>query len=263
MALSGEGATYFNAFMEENSSNEKSLAMNMNFPPNQDTVCVFGTGDFGRSIGNKMFQCGYSVVFGSRNPEMSGLLPKGINVLSYAEAAQKSDVIIMAIHREHYDFLTELAEELQGKILVDVSNNLKINQYPESNAEYLAQMVPRAKIVKAFNTVSAWALQSGTLDASRQVRLNDKSAIKYEVAYCIFLKKLQFEFLSNKYGMYVYNFCIRYVYVSIAIDLSVYLFMSIFLFLSISVYLSICLSIYICLSPFLCLSHIYRIYISF
>ncbi|XP_007505039.2 metalloreductase STEAP4 isoform X2 [Monodelphis domestica] len=164
--------------MEENSSNEKSLAMNMNFPPNQDTVCVFGTGDFGRSIGNKMFQCGYSVVFGSRNPEMSGLLPKGINVLSYAEAARKSDVIIIAIHREHYDFLTELAEELQGKILVDVSNNLKINQYPESNAEYLAQMVPRAKIVKAFNTVSAWALQSGTLDASRQVFVcgNDKES---------------------------------------------------------------------------------------
>ncbi|XP_043824768.1 metalloreductase STEAP4 [Dromiciops gliroides] len=155
--------------MEKTSLNETSFAMNMNSSNKQETVCVFGTGDFGRSLGNKMFQCGYSVVFGSRNPELSGLHPKGIEVLSHAEAAKKSDLIIIAIHREHYDFLTQFAEELQGKILVDISNNLKINQYPKSNAEYLAQLVPGAKIVKAFNTISAWALQSGTLDASRQV----------------------------------------------------------------------------------------------
>ncbi|XP_068942314.1 metalloreductase STEAP4 [Petaurus breviceps papuanus] len=155
--------------MEKSSLEETSFAMNMNSSHKQETVCVFGTGDFGRSLGNKMFQCGYSVVFGSRNPGLFGLHPKGIEVLSYAEAAQKSDLIIIAIHREHYNFLTELAEELQGKILVDISNNLKINQYPESNAEYLAELVPGAKIVKAFNTISAWALQSGNLDASRQV----------------------------------------------------------------------------------------------
>ncbi|KAM9102524.1 metalloreductase STEAP4-like, partial [Sarcophilus harrisii] len=135
------------------------------------SVCVFGTGDFGRSLGHKMFQCGYSVVFGSRNPEQSSLCHKEIEVLSHAEAAQRSDIIIIAIHRDHYKFLGKLAEELQGKILVDVSNNLKINQYPESNAEYLAELVPGAKVVKAFNTISAWALQSGTLDASRQVFL--------------------------------------------------------------------------------------------
>uniref|UniRef100_A0A4X2M0E2 STEAP4 metalloreductase n=1 Tax=Vombatus ursinus TaxID=29139 RepID=A0A4X2M0E2_VOMUR len=154
--------------MGKSSLKETSFAMNMNSVHSRETVCVFGTGDFGRSLGNKMFQCGYSVVFGSRNPELSGLHPKGIEVLSYKEAAQRSDLIIIAIHREHYNFLIELAEELQGKILVDISNNLKINQYPESNAEYLAELVPGAKIVKAFNTISAWALQSGTLDASRQ-----------------------------------------------------------------------------------------------
>ncbi|XP_036617479.1 metalloreductase STEAP4 [Trichosurus vulpecula] len=155
--------------MEKPSLKETSFATNMNSSHKRETVCVFGTGDFGRSLGNKMFQCGYSVVFGSRNPGLSGLRPQGIEVLSYAEAAQRSDLIIIAIHREHYNFLTELAEKLQGKILVDISNNLKINQYPESNAEYLAELVPGAKIVKAFNTISAWALQSGTLDASRQV----------------------------------------------------------------------------------------------
>uniref|UniRef100_A0A8D0L8G1 STEAP4 metalloreductase n=1 Tax=Sphenodon punctatus TaxID=8508 RepID=A0A8D0L8G1_SPHPU len=153
--------------MKNNFSNMVPLTEDS--PKKQETVCIFGTGDFGRSLGYKMMQCGYSIVFGSRNAQTSSLIPKGAEVLSHTEAAQKSGIIIVAIQRQHYNFLAELTEVLQGKILVDVSNNLKINQYPESNAEYLALLVPGAKVVKAFNTVSAWALQSGTLDASRQV----------------------------------------------------------------------------------------------
>ncbi|XP_020640862.3 metalloreductase STEAP4 [Pogona vitticeps] len=138
-------------------------------PMKKETVCIFGTGDFGRSLGYRLMQCGYSVVYGSRSPQVSGLVPQGATVLSHAEAAEMSDIIIIAVHRAHYSFLESLQEILRGKVLVDVSNNLKINQYPESNAEYLAQMMPNSKVVKAFNTVSAWSLQSGGLDASRQV----------------------------------------------------------------------------------------------
>ncbi|NP_001083283.1 uncharacterized protein LOC398844 [Xenopus laevis] len=134
-----------------------------------EAICIFGTGDFGRSLGLKLLQCGHAVIYGSRNPQSSSLTPKGAEVFSHSEAAQRASIIILAIHREHYDFLKQLTEVLNGKVLVDVSNNLKINQYPESNAEYLARMVPQAKVVKAFNTISAWALQFGALDASRQV----------------------------------------------------------------------------------------------
>ncbi|XP_042773169.1 metalloreductase STEAP4 isoform X2 [Prionailurus viverrinus] len=152
--------------MEKTSTD--AFPFTMNSSEKQETVCIFGTGDFGRSLALKMLQCGYSIVFGSRNPQKSSLLPNGAEVLSYSEAARKSDIIIIAVHREHYGFLTELTEVLKGKTLVDISNNLKINQYPESNAEYLAQLVPGAHVVKAFNTISAWALQSGALDANRQ-----------------------------------------------------------------------------------------------
>lgn len=139
------------------------------FTDKHESICIFGTGDFGRSLGSKLLQSGYAVVFGSRNPGDTGLMPRVAEVLSHAEAAQKSSIIIVAVQRDHYGFLKELTDVLEGKILVDVSNNLKINQYPDSNAEYLAQIVPTATVVKAFNSVSAWALQSGSLDASRQV----------------------------------------------------------------------------------------------
>ncbi|XP_056375053.1 metalloreductase STEAP4-like [Hyla sarda] len=148
------------------------------FGEKHGSICIFGTGDFGRSLGSKLMQNGYSVVFGSRHPGETSLLPRGAEVLSHAEAVQNCSIIIVAVQRDHYDFLKNLKEALEGKILVDVSNNLTINQYPDSNAEYLAQIVPRATVVKAFNTVSAWALQSGSLDASRQVFVcsNDSQA---------------------------------------------------------------------------------------
>ncbi|XP_069815570.1 metalloreductase STEAP4-like isoform X3 [Dendropsophus ebraccatus] len=146
------------------------------------SIGIFGTGDFGRSLGSKLMQCGYPVIFGSRNPGDASLLPRGAEVLGHIEAAHKCSVIIVAVQREHYGFLRDLEDVLEGKILVDVSNNLSMNQYPDSNAEYLAQMVPKATVVKAFNTVSAWALQSGSLDASRQVFVcSDDSKAKQQI----------------------------------------------------------------------------------
>ncbi|XP_051872678.1 metalloreductase STEAP4-like isoform X2 [Pristis pectinata] len=135
----------------------------------REAICIFGTGDFGRSLGMRLLKSGYQVVFGSRNPQNSTLLPSGAQVCTHADALKESEIIFLAVHRENYDFLSALSNLLDGKVLVDVSNNLKMNQYPESNAQYLSQLVPKAIVVKGFNTVSAWALQSGSLDANSQV----------------------------------------------------------------------------------------------
>lgn len=63
-----------------------------------------------------------------------------------------------------------LVSGLKGKILVDVSNNRRVNQYPESNAEYLASLLPDSVVVKGFNVISAWTLQQSCLrDSSTQV----------------------------------------------------------------------------------------------
>uniref|UniRef100_A0A672SIL2 STEAP family member 4 n=1 Tax=Sinocyclocheilus grahami TaxID=75366 RepID=A0A672SIL2_SINGR len=147
-----------------------------------ETVCIFGTGDFGHSLGLRLLQSGYNVVYGSRGPKNSLLLPKGSKVMTHAEAACEARVVFVAVQREHYGFLSSLASDLEGKVLVDVSNNLRRGLYPESNAEYLSRLVPGATVVKAFNTISAWALQSGGLDANRQVLLcGDRSDAKQQL----------------------------------------------------------------------------------
>lgn len=144
----------------------------------QELLCIFGTGDFGRSLGQRLLHSGYRLVYGSRRPGGCGPVPPGAQVMSHASAAQPAPLLFLCIHRENYDFLKSLAPQLQGKVLVDVSNNLEKNMYPEANAEYLQRLIPGAHVVKAFNTLSAWALQNGPSDASRQVHLcgNDSEA---------------------------------------------------------------------------------------
>ncbi|KAM9309663.1 metalloreductase STEAP4-like [Pholidichthys leucotaenia] len=139
--------------------------------PGHEVLCIFGTGDMGRSLGQRLLQTGYKVVYGSRRPHSCGPLPSGAQAISHIEAAQSARLVFICVHREHYDFLEIFAPQLEGKVLVDVSNNLKKDLYPEANAEYLQRLLPRAHVVKAFNTVSAWALQNGPSDANRQVHL--------------------------------------------------------------------------------------------
>ncbi|XP_056141962.1 metalloreductase STEAP4 [Lampris incognitus] len=151
--------------------------------PERVLLCIYGTGDMGRSLGQRLLQTGYRVVYGSRRPHSCGPLPQGAQVLSHAAAAQSADLVIVCVHRQHYDFLETLAPQLKGKVLVDVSNNRKKNLYPEANAEYLQRLVPGASVVKAFNTVSAWALQNGLTDANRMVYLcGDGAEAKQAVA---------------------------------------------------------------------------------
>ncbi|CAL8361745.1 unnamed protein product [Arctogadus glacialis] len=151
-------------------------------PPERELLCIFGTGDLGRSLGQRLLQTGYRVVYGSRRPHSCGPLPPGAQVMSHTEAAQLAAVVIVCVHREHYHFLEEVAPQLKGKVLVDVSNNSKKGLYPESNAEFLQSLIPAASVVKAFNTVSAWSLQNGPSDAHRQVFLcGDKAEAKQKV----------------------------------------------------------------------------------
>ncbi|XP_029959539.1 metalloreductase STEAP4-like [Salarias fasciatus] len=150
--------------------------LNMAAAPEQTPLCIFGTGDLGFSLGRRLLQSGYRVVYGSRRPHSCGPLPPGTQVMSHGAAAQSANLVFICIHRENYGFLETLLPELRGKVLVDVSNNLKKNQYPEANAEYLQRLVPGAHVVKGFNTLSAWALQNGPSDANRQVYLCGNSA---------------------------------------------------------------------------------------
>ncbi|XP_017584746.1 PREDICTED: uncharacterized protein LOC103612345 isoform X4 [Corvus brachyrhynchos] len=137
---------------------------------NKVTIGIIGSGDFAKSLTIRLIRCGYHVVIGSRNPKHAAdFFPHVVDVTHHEDAVAKTNIIFVAIHREHYTSLWDLKHLLAGKILIDVSNNTRVDQYPDSNAEYLASLFPDSLIVKGFNVISAWSLQLGPKDASRQV----------------------------------------------------------------------------------------------
>ncbi|CAM4534105.1 unnamed protein product [Lepidochelys kempii] len=134
------------------------------------TIGILGSGDFARSLATRLVYSGFQVVVGSRNPKRcAGLFPSAAEVTAQVDVAKKTDVIFVAVFREHYSTLCDLTDVLAGKILVDVSNNTEINHHKESNAEYLASLFPACTVVKGFNVISAWTLQSGPRDGNKQV----------------------------------------------------------------------------------------------
>ncbi|XP_029928952.1 metalloreductase STEAP3-like isoform X2 [Myripristis murdjan] len=143
-------------------------------------VGILGTGDFSRSLARRLVASGYQVVVGSRTPKRSvALFPEEAEVTSQMEAANQADVVFVAVYPEHYSTLVELRQALAGKILVDVSNGMHVKQEGPSHAQQLAEQFPESCVVKGFNTVSAWTLQTGARDGSRQVLLcSDSSKAK-------------------------------------------------------------------------------------
>lgn len=151
--------------------------------PGSPVVGILGTGDFSRSLARRLVASGYQVVVGSRTPKRSvALFPEEAEVTSQMEAASQADLVFVAVFPEHHSTLVELKPALAGKVLVDVSNGLRINHDGPSNAEQLADMFPESSVVKGFNTISAWTLQMGPRDGSRQVFLcSDSSNAKNSV----------------------------------------------------------------------------------
>ena len=104
------------------------------------------------------------------SPSSSLSRPAVPQVTSQTEAASQADVVFVALFPEHYSTLAGLRQVLEGKVLVDVSNAVQVNLCGTSHAEQLADMFPESHVVKGFNAVSAWALQTGPRDGNRQVR---------------------------------------------------------------------------------------------
>ncbi|XP_075886755.1 metalloreductase STEAP3 isoform X2 [Nelusetta ayraudi] len=144
-----------------------------NLPSDPEVIGIIGSGDFSRSLALRLVASGFRVMVGSRHPLREGraCFPEGVELLSQKEAAGgEARVVFIAVHPDFYPTLEGLREALAGKVLVDVSNATHPRGGEQgSNAEWLAEIFPDSRVVKAFNVVSAWTLQAGAQDGNRKV----------------------------------------------------------------------------------------------
>ncbi|XP_078602393.1 metalloreductase STEAP3-like [Branchiostoma floridae x Branchiostoma japonicum] len=147
--------------------------------PRDHPIVIIGAGDYGRSFAGRLVKAGFRVVMGSRDPERRRpIVPEGVVVTSHSDAISRGQIVILAVPRDAFSELAKLRGELTGKIVVDVSNKEKLDT-AKSNAEYLSEeILDKSLVVKGFNVVSAWSLESGLVGGSKEVPIcsDDKEA---------------------------------------------------------------------------------------
>jgi len=140
-----------------------------------------GTGAEGRGLARRLSMAGHRVIIGSRSADraaaaaaaLGGGLDGGLNHYAAAEA----DIVIAAIPWEgHKELLTQLADTLAGKVVVDCVNPIGFDSHgaypisvPEgSAAQQAAAVLPGSTVVGAFHHVSAQLLLDPEVDSMDQ-----------------------------------------------------------------------------------------------
>jgi NADPH-dependent F420 reductase len=134
-------------------------------------ITILGTGNMAKGLASVFAAGGYDVILGSRDAARAKETAKALGARvkgdGLAAAASKADVVVLAVPFDAAAETIAAAGGLAGKILVDISNPLTPDYmgltvgHSTSAAEEIQKLAPKAKVVKAFNTVFASVLQGG------------------------------------------------------------------------------------------------------
>ena len=124
-------------------------------------IGFIGAGPVATNLGASLRRAGHDISLGHRTGS------------GFVDAIEDADVVVLAIpYRVCVEVLPALASSLAGRIVVDATNPLSPEYAPivldgaRSGAEHIADLLPDARIVKAFNTIFADAMTVTAVDAS-------------------------------------------------------------------------------------------------
>jgi predicted dinucleotide-binding enzyme len=122
-------------------------------------IGIIGAGTVGGRLGKGLAAKGHTVKFSSRAPQgekMRALVAEAGQRASAGRAHETvafGDIIIVALPWTSLQAIVKSAGNWAGKTVIDATNRFGPSSSGLSAAEDLAQLIPDAKVVKAFNTI--------------------------------------------------------------------------------------------------------------
>jgi 8-hydroxy-5-deazaflavin:NADPH oxidoreductase len=145
---------------------------------NSMKIGIIGAGNIAQAFAKHAGKAGYEVaISNSRGPEtlrqLAQELGSGITPVTVQEAAQ-ADIVMIAVRSNQLRAALADLPDWNSRIVLDATNGLITRDYEvddpggKTSSEFVAELVPGAKVVKAFNTLFSAVLAADPLEAGGQ-----------------------------------------------------------------------------------------------
>jgi 8-hydroxy-5-deazaflavin:NADPH oxidoreductase len=120
-------------------------------------IAIIGAGNVGGGLGTAFAAVGHDVVFGVRDPESEKTrtalaAAPGARAAAAREAVDGADVVVFALRWDVVPGIVAGLPSLAGRIVIDAMNRFG-GDPARSTTQDLADLLPGAKLAKAFNTI--------------------------------------------------------------------------------------------------------------
>ena len=147
-------------------------------------IAVLGTGSFGSHFGVGLAKAGYDVVHGARNLQSDSVLElldkwPDTEIVPLTDAIEQADVIIVATAPDSLMDIAAAGDHernlFAGKVVIDTSNAIDWSLKPprmsamKAQSVVLQELLPDAKVVKAFNTLRSTHMSNSEFAQGRAI----------------------------------------------------------------------------------------------
>jgi 8-hydroxy-5-deazaflavin:NADPH oxidoreductase len=125
-------------------------------------IGIVGAGRIGGNCATQLARGGHEVKLSGRDPAklepLAAEIGDAAGIGTPAEAAEFGEVVVIAVPWDGFDDAVAEAGSLEGKIVIDTTNQYGSSEMPaegETAASFHAARVPGARYTKSFNTLTS------------------------------------------------------------------------------------------------------------
>jgi len=122
-------------------------------------IGIIGGGNVSGTLGMLFAANGHDVVIGLRETSKlrdnaaKAVQDHGAKRVTLQEAVDFGEVIVLGVPGNAVPAMVKSLKHWEGKIVIDANNRFDVSESEQSLAQEIAELIPEARIVKAFNTI--------------------------------------------------------------------------------------------------------------